>query len=168
MSEFNVPYSRASLTTIDITAAELEGANRGQRPDLIASEYTYRVMPGGVLYQSNGTILEDATLVVTYKNGVMQAGGTNVTPGVTPIAPLAFTSRAVVANDDRGVFICASPQVATVNTGLPTGFGCAFKGTLTTDGTATVTDVRSTGSANPWCSLVQTATNSYDLVGTKD
>ena len=82
MSEFNVPYSRASLTTIDITAADLNGANRGQRPDLISSEYTYRVQPGGALYQSNGTILEPATLVVTYKDNVIQANNVTISPTI--------------------------------------------------------------------------------------
>lgn len=65
------------------------------------------------------------------------------------------------------VLICASAQVATVNTGLPVGFGVAFKGIITFAGTATVTDVRTTGSTAPWCGLVQTATDTYDVVGAK-
>ena len=35
------------------------------------------------------------------------------------------------------------------------------------DGTATVTDVRTTGAANPWCALVQTGADTYDAVGGK-
>jgi hypothetical protein len=84
-----------------------------------------------------------------------------------PKAPAAFTSRALTNADDGTSLICASAQVATVNTGLVSGFGCAFKGAVTFAGTATVTDVRTTGSATPWCSLVQTGTNTYDAVGTK-
>jgi hypothetical protein len=82
-------------------------------------------------------------------------------------APAAFTSRALTNADDGTSLICASAQVATVNTGLVSGFGCAFKGAVTFAGTATVTDVRTTGSATPWCSLVQTGANTYDAVGTK-
>jgi len=84
-----------------------------------------------------------------------------------PKAPAAFTSRALTNADDGSSLVCASAQVATVNTGLVAGFGCAFKGVVTFSGSATVTDVRATGSANPWCSLVQTAANVYDVVGTK-
>jgi len=89
----------------------------------------------------------------------------NTTGGST--GPSAFTSRTLTSADNGATLVCASAQVATVNTGLPTGFGVAFKGVITFNGTATVTDVRTTGAANPWCSLVQTGTNTYDVVGSK-
>lgn len=81
--------------------------------------------------------------------------------------PSAFTSRALTNADDGDTLICGSSQTATVNTGLASGFGCMFKGTIAFDGTATVTDVRVTGSSNPWCALVQTGTDTYDVVGGK-
>ena len=91
--------------------------------------------------------------------GGVQVGGT--------ASPYAFTSRALTDSDNGQTRVCASAQVATVNTGLPNGFGCAFKGAISFDGTATVTDVRTTGATNPWCGLVNTGTNNYDVVGTK-
>lgn len=81
--------------------------------------------------------------------------------------PAAFTSRALTAADDGYTLVCASSQTATVNTGLASGFGCAFKGAISFAGTATVTDVRTAGAANPWCALVQTGADTYDAVGSK-
>lgn len=81
--------------------------------------------------------------------------------------PSAFTSRVLSQTDNGMTLVCASAQTATVNTGLPNGFGCAFKGAISFDGTATVTDVRTTGATNPWCSLVRTGTDTYDAVGSK-
>ena len=98
---------------------------------------------------------------------VSTAQSAAIAAAVAPKAPATFTARALTNADDGTTFVCASAQVATVNTGLVSGFGCAFKGAVTFVGSATVTDVRTTGSANPWCSLVQTAANGYDVVGTK-
>ena len=84
-----------------------------------------------------------------------------------PGVPSNFTSRSLNSADDGANLICATAKVATVNADLPTGFGCAFKGTVSFSGTASVTDLRTTGSSNPWCALVQTATNTYDVLGTK-
>jgi hypothetical protein len=81
--------------------------------------------------------------------------------------PSTFTSRALTDSDKGNNLICASAQVATVNTGLAGGFSCNFKGVITFAGTATVTDVRTTGATNPWCTLMATGTNTYDVVGTK-
>ena len=91
--------------------------------------------------------------------GGVQVGGTS--------SPYAFTSRALTEADNGQTLVCASSQTATVNTGLPNGFGCAFKGTILFAGTATVTDVRTTGATNPWCALTATGTDTYDVVGTK-
>lgn len=98
---------------------------------------------------------------------VSTAQSAAIAAAVAPKAPAAFTSRVLTNADDGTTLICASARVATVNTGLVSGFGCAFKGAVTFAGTATVTDVRTTGSATPWCSLVQTGANTYDAVGTK-
>ncbi len=97
---------------------------------------------------------------ISLSAGGVQVGGT--------ASPYAFTSRALTDSDNGQTRVCASAQVATVNTGLPNGFGCAFKGAISFDGTATVTDVRTTGATNPWCGLVNTGTNNYDVVGTKE
>ncbi len=81
--------------------------------------------------------------------------------------PSAFTSRTLTNSDDGDTLVCASAQVATVDTGLMSGFGCVFKGAITFSGTATVTDERSTGATYPWCALVQTGTDTYAVVGGK-
>lgn len=100
---------------------------------------------------------------------VALVGGTSQNPGLLPAGgqPAAFTSRALTDNDDGDTLVCATAQVATVNTGLAAGFGCTFKGAITFAGTATVNDVRVSGSASPWCALIQTGTNTYDVVGGK-
>lgn len=84
-------------------------------------------------------------------------------------APYAFTTRALAQTDNGMVLVCASPQTATVNASMPVGFGVAFKGAIsfTAGSGVTITDVRTSGATNPWCALVQTAANTYDVVGTK-
>jgi len=91
--------------------------------------------------------------------GGVQVGGT--------ASPYAFTFRALTDADNGQTLVCASAQVATVNTGLPVGFGVAFKGVITFTGSATVTDVRTTGATNPWAALTQTGVDTYDVVGSK-
>ena len=81
--------------------------------------------------------------------------------------PKAFTARALTAADDGDTLVTASTQAVTVNTGLPTGFGCMIKGACTFAGTATVTDLRKTGETVIWCSLVNTGTDTYDVLGGK-
>ena len=83
------------------------------------------------------------------------------------VAPASFTSRALTDSDNDKTLVCGSAQTATINTGLGSGFGCAFKGAISFDGTATVTDVRTTGATNPWCAIVNTGSNTYDVVGGK-
>lgn len=82
-------------------------------------------------------------------------------------SPHAFTSRELTDADNGLIHICASAQVATVNIGRVAGFVPFFKGPISFNGTATVTDVRTTGAANPWCALTQTGVDTYDVVGTK-
>jgi len=76
--------------------------------------------------------------------------------------------------DDNKVLLCATAQVATVDRDIGEGFGCSFKGpisfTTPTDGAglaAVVNDVRTTGATNPWCALVCTARDVYDVIGSK-
>lgn len=111
-----------------------------------------------------GPFSEGASVTIYNQNAVLDYDlpGRNI-PGI----PSAFTSRALGVSDDSANLICATAQIATVNTGLPSGFGCSFKGAITFNGTATVTDVRTTGSANPWCALSQTGPDTYDVIGTK-
>lgn len=118
----------------------------------------------GVLVTADSSVPVTATTNPVTGGISLSAGGVQV--GGTA-SPYAFTSRALTDSDNGQTRVCASAQVATVNTGLPNGFGCAFKGAISFDGTATVTDVRTTGATNPWCGLVNTGTNNYDVVGTK-
>lgn len=84
-------------------------------------------------------------------------------------APSSFTTRSLTSKDDGDVLICATSQTATVPAGLFAGFGCAFRGAVsfTADAGVTLTDLRQSGATTPWCALVNTDTNVYDIVGTK-
>ena len=82
--------------------------------------------------------------------------------------PLPYNAAHVISAVDNGnTLILTGTPLLTINTGLAVGFGCAIKGNFTYAGTATVTDVREVGAINPWCALVQTGTNTYDLVGSQ-
>lgn len=106
--------------------------------------------------------------IVTYNSdGTINIAGQPVPIGGSLGVPFAFTSRALTDSDNGDNLICSTSQTATVNTGLISGFGCAFKGAISFNGTATVTDVRTTGASNPWCALMQTGANTYDVVGSK-
>lgn len=97
-----------------------------------------------------------------YINGVTQWISTGL--GV----PAAEAGNRTITNADNGKnLICTGSLTFTVNTGLLPGFGCSFKGTVAFTGSATVTDVRTTGATNPWCALCCTGTNTYDVVGSK-
>lgn len=62
MSEFNNPVSLGSAYTLDISYAELAGANNGQRPDLLGKDkWSFRT-PDGKVWSSNGSILVTASL----------------------------------------------------------------------------------------------------------
>jgi hypothetical protein len=84
-------------------------------------------------------------------------------------APSLFTSRVLVAADNGAVLVCTASPSATVNAGMSIGFGVGFKGTVTVVAGANVTvnDVRTSGATNPWCSLTQIGTDTYDIVGSK-
>lgn len=85
-------------------------------------------------------------------------------------SPYAFTTRALDETDNGQTRICASAQTATVNASMPVGFGVAFKGAISFTAGAGVTiddSLRTSGAAKPWCALVQTGVDTYDVVGTK-
>lgn len=81
-------------------------------------------------------------------------------------APEAF-DRTLTDVDSTGQSTCVGTRVFTLDIGRMGGFTRSFKGTCSFIGTAAITDVRTTGSANPWCSLVQTGVDTYDVVGSK-
>lgn len=76
------------------------------------------------------------------------------------------TGYTLLNNDNTTNLIISSNPALTINTGLVSGFGCGISGAFTTAGTATITDKRVT-SGVAWCALVNTGTDTYDLVGTK-
>lgn len=82
-------------------------------------------------------------------------------------APSAFTSRTLTAADDSQVLVAASAATVTINTGLPLGFQTAIigAGALTFAGTATLSDRRVSGAANPGCVVMQIAADSYAVYG---
>lgn len=85
-------------------------------------------------------------------------------------APAPHSDAHVLTSADNGkTLVFTTSQLLTVSTELPVGFGCAIKGNFTLDvaGTALVTDVREVGLAPPWCSLIQIAADTYELVGNK-
>lgn len=116
---------------------------------------------------NNATFKYNEAEVVVYQGGGLKVSGASVSVGGGSVAPTTFTTRSLVDGDDSGTFVCSTAQVATVNIGLLGGFGCTFKGAITFNGTSTISDLRTTGSANPWCSLVQIAPDTYDVLGTK-
>ena len=88
---------------------------------------------------------------------ILQAAGTPTQETV---------DRALTINDDTNTLVCTGSRIFTVNAGLGVGFGVAAKGTCSfAPGTAIVTDVRVAGVPNPWCALVQTGVDTYDVVG---
>lgn len=80
----------------------------------------------------------------------------------------AISADTVMADvHNGGTLVMSGSHLLTIDDDLPAGFGCAIKGDFTYGGTAIVTDVRESGASNPWCALVQTGTDAYDLVGNK-
>lgn len=81
-------------------------------------------------------------------------------------APFA-AAHILAAGDDGKTLVLTGTPLITINAGLPAGFSCAIKGDFTYGGTASVSDVRESGAVNPWCALLPTGTDTYDLVGNK-
>ncbi len=103
-------------------------------------------------------------------------GGTGATTAPAALTNLGVgvvsaesAGRALVATDDAATLICTASPSFTVNTGMPNGFGLASKGScaFVAGAGATVNDVRVSGQVNPWCALVQTGVDTYDVVGGK-
>lgn len=88
----------------------------------------------------------------------------------SPGVPVAYAAPATVtmadADNQKTLVLTGTPTV-TVNEGLQAGFGCAIRGAFTLDpaSTADVVDVRSPASPAYWCVLIQTGTDTYNLVG---
>jgi hypothetical protein len=82
--------------------------------------------------------------------------------------PISVNSNKTLNQNDNGkVLVCTSSPVLTINTGLPSGFAVSIKGDFTYDGTANVTDARTIGAADPWCSIINIGNNTYELIGGK-
>jgi hypothetical protein len=86
--------------------------------------------------------------------------------GLGAVSPRSANAT-LAAADDGSTIVATGSLTFTVNTGLPVGFGVTLVGTVAFSGTATVTDQRATGSANPLCALLQTGTDIYLAVGGK-
>jgi hypothetical protein len=84
-------------------------------------------------------------------------------------APYAFDTRPLAATDNGMNLVCATAQTATVNAGLPVGFGCSFEGAIsfTAGSGVTITDLRSTGATDIFCGLIAVGTNAYKVRGGK-
>lgn len=104
MSEFNNQATKTATYTQDISYAELDGANRGQRPDLLAREQGIYRTPDGKLYSVQGTQLlaadnivptlktdpltERAILVFPPNKEVLSVGAHSTLVGLNSIDPL--------------------------------------------------------------------------------
>lgn len=75
--------------------------------------------------------------------------------------------RTLVDTDDGKSLICVGTRIFTVEAGRKAGFGVAAKGLVTfvAGNGVLVSDVRTPGNPNPWCALMQTDTDRYDVVG---
>jgi hypothetical protein len=84
-------------------------------------------------------------------------------------SPFSFTTRELTSKDDGDVLVCNSQQTATINSGMYSGFGCAFRGEVVfaAGSGVTLTDLRAAGATTPWCAVINTGNNTYDIVGSK-
>lgn len=104
----------------------------------------------------------DQTAARLNAKGLVSGGGNS-----SSAVPVAFTTRALTSEDNGKTLVTASAQIATVNTGLPSGFNVNASGAITFSGTAAIVDRRNSGSSYPFCSLIQIGTDSYELRGEK-
>lgn len=120
---------------------------------------------GGVTVNNTLTSTSTTSALSAAQGKVLQDGKA---PRGGPGAALGATYTAIDADDGK---IWPTPVncAVTVNTGLIAGFGQGFSGAgvVSFTGTATVTDKRTSGAANPVCSLVNIGTNTYEAWGTK-
>lgn len=108
---------------------------------------------------------------VTGATGRTVLAATTASEAIVALAlktPQPHASHYTLVPEDNGktLVLTATPLI-TIDDGLPVGFGCTVKGNFTVDGTADVTDVREIRGVASWCSLIQTAADTYDLVGNK-
>jgi hypothetical protein len=118
---------------------------------------------------------KQATLVsgsnIKTVNGVslLGSGDLPIAAGASP-PPVSVSSPLVLsaAHDGASLHCTGTPAIA-IGSGLGATFGCAFYGSFTYSTTsATVTDQRVAGAANPASALIPTpALNSFLLVGSK-
>jgi len=85
-----------------------------------------------------------------------------------PGGTLGATYTAVDADDGR-VLLTPVTCTVTVNTGLVAGFSQIYvgAGVVSFDGTATVTDKRTTGATDPCCGLLCIGVDTYEVRGSK-
>lgn len=122
---------------------------------------------GGTSVTINNTLTSTSTTeaLSAAQGKVLQDGKA---PRGGPGAALGATYTAVDADDGK-IWPTPVNVAVTVNTGLIAGFGQGFSGAgvVSFTGTATVTDKRTSGAANPVCSLVNIGLNTYEIWGTK-
>lgn len=73
------------------------------------------------------------------------------------------------ADIDGAVLIATAAATITIDAGMSVGFGFSVKGVVSFAAGAgvTINDLRTSGSASPWCCVVQIGTNQYDVLGSK-
>lgn len=163
-----------------VDAAQLKAAADAKQPTLVSGTNVKTIngtsiLGGGdiVISGGGGSVTINNTLTSTSTTEALSAAQGKVlqdtkAPRGGPGAALGATYTAVDADDGK---IWPTPVncAVTVNTGLPAGFGQGFSGAgvVSFTGTATVTDKRTSGAANPVCSLVNIGTNTYEAWGTK-
>ena len=105
--------------------------------------------------------------VLAFNSAIQEYVPATPAGGSSP-APVPLSTGTTLSSTHSGAtLVVSSTPALTINTGLPSGFSCSIKGAFTYAGSATVSDVRNTGATNPWCALMNTATDTYDLVGGK-
>jgi hypothetical protein len=85
----------------------------------------------------------------------------------TTLFSIETFDRPLVSGDDAHTLVGVGARVYTVPAGLGSGFGVAAKGACAfiAGAGAIVNDVRTPGSLNPWCALIQIGVDTYDVVG---
>lgn len=127
-----------------------------------------------VEYDDNSTNKFNAANMVTVQTDPVTGGIGIIGPDGKQIAgnaaPYAFTSRALAGTDNGMNLVCGSAQTATINAGLPAGFGCSFEGAIsfTAGAGVTITDLRTSGATDIFCGLMQVGANAYKVRGGKE
>ena len=159
MSEFNRPANPTAGVTIDISYAELSGANPGQRPDLLARAQAVYRTPDGKLYNAQDSQLKPANnLVSKQSKGIDVAGNKTLAASdleqvqdVSAAATLTIPTDAVlgIAADDR---VSVAAYQMTAGAVAWAGSGATLRGTAPTAAQYLVTGLVHVGS-NEWAYL---------------